>query len=96
MKTMVDRLDGLRKLWAAVVPGLDPPEDSRLVKWLGIYSDSELEYAFVRVNTQLRRGRVIRETSQVARYVAGVLANEAQKIKTRLARVLDAANGVTR
>jgi len=89
LKSMLLRIEELKKLWAIATREVPPPDDDRLMNWCGRFSETEVEHAMLRLSSMLHKGKVARVTSECSRYVGGVLNAEATKTKDKLARMLD-------
>jgi hypothetical protein len=76
---MFERMMRVHKLWAMAADGVEPPSDDKVEFWCHRYSDAEIEHALSRAVKKLRKGTVVRSTSEVERYVSGVLRHEAEK-----------------
>jgi hypothetical protein len=91
-KSLIDRVGDVRKLWAMAIGSISEPSMDKLLHWCATYSESEIEHAFVRASNKLHKGDIVRSTCEVERYISGVMYNEAQQTKAKLAKTLARVN----
>lgn len=77
--TTLERIISTRKLWTVTVDGVEPPSNDKLQFWCQRYSDAEIEHALLRATRKVSKGDVLSVTSEVERYMSGVLRHEAEK-----------------
>jgi hypothetical protein len=92
-KSLIDRVGDVRKLWTMAIGSTSEPSMDKLLHWCATYSESEIEHAFVRASNKLHKGDIVRSTSEIERYISGVMYNETQQTKAKLAKTLARVNG---
>ena len=93
MKSLLDRVGYVTNLWTLAIGDVPLPTDNKILQWCATYSESEVEHGMMRASNKLHKGDIARSTSEVERYISGVMSNEAQKTKEKLARTLARVNG---
>jgi len=93
MKSLIDRVGDVQKLWMMAIGSIPEPSMDKMLHWCGTYGESVIEHAFVRASNKLHKGDIVRSTGEVERYISGVMYNEAQQAKDKLARTLARVNG---
>ena len=93
MKTTIDRIDGFRRLWVAIVPKVDArdtpghegevtrlqcPPDSQIWRWVSRFDDSVLEHGLGRLRSKMLQGD-IKTADSAGRYLTAVLCAEMQR-----------------
>jgi hypothetical protein len=74
--SILDRLPTTKALWTLLLTDATLPPDREVVeRWLSVYTEAEIEYAFGRTARKFRN-QVIPNPDTLWNYTSGVLRNE--------------------
>jgi hypothetical protein len=94
MKSILEKIEGVQKLWSIAVAGVPLPSDDKILHWLATYSQTEVEHAMMRVASKLHKGGLVKTTPECEKYISGVMRHQADQTRAKLARMIERqANG---
>jgi hypothetical protein len=83
--SILKRIEDAKKLWAILMPHIQPPADGVLAAWITRFPESAVEAALIRGSKKFAPRKVTAslDTATVYKYIAGVVRNESEAQKEK-------------
>jgi hypothetical protein len=87
MPNVLGKLEYYRQPWIKAMPNVPPPEDERIISWIGEFSDKTITYGILRCQRKFRTRPGI-EPEEHHRYAGGVMFHEQKLLEEKMQQAL--------